>query len=343
MLSDCEISEVATFCKGLSTATNQEWFTNVKLANGKRTGIKSEIVRYMRYFSFAFSIVLHRRTYGVIVGWQQFFALIFCFFCSVLHLKKENIVIAVNFTYKEKRGLIGKIYKKFMLLCVNPKYLDFIHIPSQKAAKDACSFFNFPMERIIVSCFGVDDLYGRYRNIDCPELLKNERYALAIGRSNRDYGFLIKAWEKINCKLVIISDTCSLLSNNPNVIIIKDVTGDAQYPYIRHCAALILPILDGDIPSGDTVLLTSMSFKKKVVVTVPSTLGEMYIKNEENGLLVAKRDESFVALMQKILFTPYYDYLEDAARKAFLKDFSRESLGANIGGYLRDAGNVFQY
>ena len=330
LVCDCEANEVESLCEALNQ--NEQVF-NIKshVANWKRTGKISEIKRYLKYFGVAFRYFANRNKYDVIIGWQQFYALIFCFYSSILHTKKRNTVVALNYTYKDKGGKLGKIYKWFMKKCLNPKYLDYIHVPSQSYAKITSELFGFPIENIIVSPFGINDPWEQFSKLNTPDNAPTEGYVLSIGRSNRDYDFLIEAWKTIDFPLVIISDTyVGDNKGNRNIQIIRNVAGEQSYPWIANCKAMIIPIDDGTICSGDTVLLTSLAMKKKVLITYPSTLAEMYIVHEQNGLLVSKEANRFSAIVSEMIFTSKYDYLQDNARESYLKNYSRGSMGEKL-------------
>ena len=114
--------------------------------------------------------------------------------------------MALNFTYKEKKGSKAKIYFWFMKKCVNPVYMDYLHVPSNEYANYVSKTFDFPRNRILVTPFGVDDCYYEWKKIPFSYKYENG-YALSIGRSNRDFDFLIQSWENINYPLVIISDS----------------------------------------------------------------------------------------------------------------------------------------
>ena len=160
--------------------------------------------------------------------------------------------------------------------------------------------------------------------IDAPK----QGYALSIGRSNRDFDFLISAWKDIDYPLVIISDTYTGNNGgNKNIRIITNVAGKESYPWIANSSLAIIPIDDGTICSGDTVLLTSLAMKKKMLITEPSTLAEMYIVHEKNGISSPKDEIVFANFAKDLLFTDKYDYLCDNARDCFLKKYSREGMG----------------
>ena len=49
-------------------------------------------------------------------------------------MKKEKKKSGTMYLYKEKKGRLSKAYKWFMKMCVNPKYLDGLHVPLANSA-----------------------------------------------------------------------------------------------------------------------------------------------------------------------------------------------------------------
>ncbi len=334
ILADCEEDEILSFNRSLNDGF-ESFVIKSHIANGKRTGKISELFRYLKYFFVPLKYFFKRKKYNIIIGWQQFYALVFCFYCSIFKVKKKNKVVALNFTYKEKKGRFSKIYKAFMRTCLSTDYLDCLHVPSYEYADLISKEFDYPKNRIIVAPFGVNDMLCECEDLPVPDGMLKDGYALAIGRSNRDYSFLIKAWENINYPLVIISDTYSgEMSLNENIIILKNVVGVDSYPWIANCSPMIIPIDDEMVCSGDTVLLTAMSLKRKIIVTAPSALAGMYIKDKDNGLLVKKDKEEFEHLISDVVNTDKYKNLGDLARKSFVENYSRESMGKRISAKL---------
>lgn len=328
-LADCVPEEVDAIA-GVMVYDGQPFVICSHISNWKRTGLLSELRRYGMYFLVGFRYFLSRNRKKSIVGWQQFYALIFCFFCSVFHVRKTTFVVALNYTYKQKNGKTGKLYHWFMQKCMDPRYLDFLHVPSEQYADLIAAEFRFPRNRILVSGFGVDDVYPQYVNLPVPDGYEKDGYALAIGRSNRDYDFLIRAWKEIHYPLVIISDTYTGTTDSNNIVILNNVAGEESYPWIAHCGLMILPIDDGTICSGDTVLLTSMAVERKIIVTIPSTLAEMYLTDGQNALLTPKDDAGFYKTVMEALTDERYAQLGERARSDFLRNHSRESMGRKI-------------
>lgn len=337
VLADCEAGEIASLLDGLNAAGGKPFSCICRIANGTRTGWRSELRRYAQYFLAPLSIFCHRAKYDVILGWQQFYALIFCFYCQLFRVRKTCTVIALNFTYKSKgNGLVGRIYRAFMERCLCTGYMDALHVPSAGYADQVAAEFGYPRGQIIVSPFGIDDEYEKWKGSAPPAKTNGAPYAMAIGRSNRDYDFLIRAWRDMPLPLFVISDTYKRAEPLPDgVTIVDNVTYFTQYPWIAGADMVIMPIADGRICSGDTVLLTAMCFARTLIVTHPSTLGEMYIEDGKNGYLVRK-DEAALGALVRDLAEGRLPETGEAARACCLERFTRAAMGRKIREYLSE-------
>lgn len=329
ILADCNKEEIELLVKGLEETLNQKFeiHSNTK-CNGKRS-FWFNIYRYLIYIFYPFKFFLNAKKYNYVICWQQFFGLFYAFYCNLFKIKKKNLLVIVNFTYKEKNGKLKNLYKKVMKFCIKNQYVDYIHVLSLEYAKKCAEEFNVPIEKFIVAPFGLNDTYEKYKDTK----VEYGNYSLAIGRSNRDYDFLIKVWKKVpnSEKLLIACDEYNNKEKLPeNIILRKDITFDL--PYIANCKLVILPIKDGTICSGDTVLLKAMSYYKPVVVTEPSTLAEMYIKDKENGFCLPKEEETFAKGILNILNNrDNTEKVAQNARKSFEENYSRFSMGKRIG------------
>ncbi len=338
ILADCQEDELKTLKQGIEEIVKQEFKVCNKVCNGKRNIIYN-IYRYLCYIFYPLKFFLQRKKFSYIICWQQFYALFFAFYCRLFKVKKQNVLVVCNFTYKEKQGFVGNVYNKVMKYCVNNKYIDYIHIPSSNYAKKMSKEFNIPIEKFIVLPFGLDDTYEKYK--DSKSEYKN--YSLAIGRSNRDYDFLINVWKLMpsNEKLLIICDQYKNTENLPkNIILRKDIVGELQYPYIINAKTMIIPLKDENICSGDTVLLTAMSYYKPIIITEPSTLAEMYIENKKNGFCLKKDEKLFAREMKKILADEKkLNQVAENARKCFEDKYSRYTMGKKIGKIIKNKVN----
>lgn len=334
ILADCDKEEVKTLQDGLNDGKKWNFTTESCISNGSHRG-GYNLLRYLKYFTFPWHILLHRGKYNVIIGWQQFYAINFAFFSHLFHVKKINPLIAFNFTYKQKEGVVGKIYKRYMSYALHGEYIDYLHVPSNNYAQSCSKDLNIPIEKFLVTTFGVPDQYDDWKD----SKVSINGYTLSIGRSNRDFDFLVKVWSRPELskhKLVLISDTYKPSIPIPeNVQLFNNITGEASKPWIANCNMMIIPIDDGSICSGDTVLLTGMLFKKCVVVTAPSTLSEMYIQKGVDGITLEKDTETFTKRIAYLLDAKdERKKIGENARKTYLARFSRFQLGKQVQTYV---------
>jgi glycosyltransferase involved in cell wall biosynthesis len=187
-------------------------------------------------------------------------------------------------------------------------------------------------EKFVFNSFAIDDIYEENKELQSPV---DYEYSLSIGRSNRDFDFLIKNFPSTE-KLIIISDTYVCNEELPkNIVLLNNVSGNSQYKYFNNAKSIIIPIADGTIPSGDTVLLTSMMFSKPIIITKPSTLAEVYVDNMHNGFTLEK-NENFKADLKEILSDDKkLAEIGKNARDDFLKKYSREAMGRNLGKLIK--------
>ncbi len=336
ILADCEHTEISAFAVGLQKSSGME-FGIASNTRDKSAGTKiKKIKTCMSYFTYPLRYFIKRKRYDMIVGWQQFYALNFAFYCRLFSVKKRNRVIVCNFTYKQKNGIVGKIYRKYFNYIMKSKHIDAYHVLSKEYAREMATEFNIPIDRFIVTQFGTPDRYEEWHSLENPV---DYEYVLSIGRSNRDFDFLAEVWrdERLSgYKLLVLSDTWKPTSALPdNVVHIKNVTGDRSFSYFSHALASIVPIASGNICSGDTVLLNSMMMKVPVIITEPSTLAEMYISDGVNGICVNKDAHKAAEIISSALENKQeIARLGDNARKSYLEHYTRESMGAAIGNHL---------
>ena len=81
----------------LASATKEPWEVKQFQTNNMHGSRLATLRRMFWYFVFPLWIALHRKHYGRIIGWQQFFGLNFAFWCRLLHLRKVNDVTVLTF------------------------------------------------------------------------------------------------------------------------------------------------------------------------------------------------------------------------------------------------------
>ena len=77
-----------------------------------------------KFFLFPLKVLRHRKEFGTILSYQQFYGLFFAFYSAIFHLKKHCHLIVTTFIYRPKQGWKGKLYAWFMRKAVNSPALD---------------------------------------------------------------------------------------------------------------------------------------------------------------------------------------------------------------------------
>ncbi|MCM1332074.1 MAG: hypothetical protein NC248_05635 [Bacteroides sp.] len=336
ILIDCKPDEILSLKKGCEEESGLNYEIVSAVSNLYHGSTIKRLLRYFSYFSFPFSIFLKRKKISTLIGWQQFHAINFAFYCALFHVSTFPQIVVVNFTYKDKKGLIGRIYKKYFSYVLESGYINKIHVPSHNYANKIRGTFKIPEKtNFIVTPFGIPDNHDKWSNLKCDI----SDFALSLGRSNRDFDFLVDVWGQEclkNSKLVIISDTWHPSSPLPaNIIHLSNITVGETYSYIANCYMSIVSIKDSNLCSGDTVLLNSMMMAKPVIITAPSTLSEMYINDGVNGLYIPKIPMKAAEIISSTLNNKnLMSQLSENGRNSYLKNFSRLSMGHKLVSHL---------
>ena len=326
-LFDSSMEEAAEFIRGLKDQTGEDWRAIVCNSNKGRQGLRN-LIRYLKYFLFPLKIFFQRKRYDSIIGWQEFYGLVFAFYCRLFHVKKQNKLIIKNFIYKPKKGFVGKIYFRFMNYIVKSGYVDTYICASKTMVQYCCEVFGEQDDKFVFIPFGVNDFAAEFK----PDAPPTNDYVLSLGRSNRDWQFLLDGVAEGNYPVKIICDELHVENPPANVEILNSVWGNATHSYIYNCKCMVIPIADGRIASGDTVLLMAMSFGKPIIITKPSCLADDYVTDGYNGLVVEKEKTQLQNAIRRI-FTDeaLYESLSQNGRKHYLENHSLYTYGKQVG------------
>ena len=338
-LFDSNKQEAEDFIAGLEESTGIPWEVKVFTANQGRKNKVGNLIRYIKYFVFPFVIFLNRKKYDCIIGWQAFYGLLFAFYCQLFRVQKTCSLLIKNFTYKPKPGLIGKIYFAFMKFIVKSKYIDVFVCTSKTFCEYCATVFEEPAERFVFLPFGVNDFT---KQIDMRKKASND-YILSLGRSNRDWDFLINSLSNTGYQVRIVCDELHKTDLPENIKIYNNVWQEESYEFIRNCKMMVIPILDGRIGSGETVLLQTMSFSKPIIITKPSCLADDYVTDGETGLVVPKEKEALCNAIERLEEDEQlYNKISRNSRKLYEKKHSLLSYGTYVGKTLIDRGCIKQ-
>ena len=224
-----------------------------------------------------------------------------------------------------------KEYKKVLawqqFYVITSGFIDKLIVFSDSEKQFYANHFKVSEKLFISEKLGIEDEYSRFLKY----IEKGNTY-ISAGRSNRDYQFIQKNWPEDEKKIEIICDTGDF-QNTSNIEYITDCHDDKYLKKLAQACAVIVPLKDTKISSGQLVILQGMMFGKPVIVTKNETVCD-YVIDKEDGFIIEKTGDELLKALDRICDTKEYMRISNNARKKFLDKFSLYSMGIRIGRYV---------
>ncbi len=281
ILVDFETPKSWDFFEGLSKEEN--WEIIKSISNRKQKGI-SNIERILKYIFFPFKVFLRKKKYSKIVAWQQFYGLFLCFYLRFFHCKKGPKIVILTFIYKQKRGIKGRIYKRFVKYSLGCKFLKKLVVLSNYEIDFYSNLFSISKDKFSFCHIG-DDSNKIF------DIQKGD-YFLSAGRSNRDYDFLVNYFSKHpEIKLVIISDKYRKEGLSSNISILSNCFNEDYERMLASCYAVIISLCEEPISSGQLVALRALKYEKPIIATNNPGIID-YVLDNQNGYVIEKKEDA---------------------------------------------------
>ena len=346
ILSDRPAADNETFRRGVEAGSGEKWEVWSCVGNKRRTKWFN-IERYLKYALFPLWVHLRRGHYGKLVVWQGFYAVSLGFWGRVLGWwgKAPGKVLGIVLIYRPKRGVVGRLYRAWLRFSAGKGRKEHYVVTAEGAKAGLEEALGIEPERLHCFGFGLEDATARpewgavrTRNPDWEA----GSYWVAVGRSNRDYGWLETAWRGSGERLHILCDAWAGAGwkgeGREEVRVSRDLQGKAAWPEYREAKGVVLALADGRVDSGVLALLQAFMAGKPVVVTGPSLLAQEYVRDGETGL-VAEKDADGAALRAALARLAgeagLAEWLGAAGRKEFEEKFSEFEYGRRIGEWMR--------
>lgn len=276
------------------------------------------IVRYLLYFLFPLRYVLSAWSYGVVLGWQQFYALNYAFWLRLLRIRSSVRIVVMTFIYKEKKGLLGRLYHKYIRYCLTCRHVSKVICYSRAEVAMYSRLFDLPDGLVQFVPLGIEP-------IDSPGEVVRGDYIFSTGRSNRDYDFLVRALGNTDFSLKIACEQ-HFDSLPPNVEVLHHCYGSRMYSLLKGCFCVCIPLSDRNLSSGQLVLLQAMQFGKPVLVTCSNGVVD-YVVDGKTGFLIDNEPDTFIARLRELAADEtLYCKLSSEARRAFAGQYTQECM-----------------
>lgn len=310
---------------GLIANTKESWREISCVSNEPRKNLYVKIKRIVLYFLFPLEIFFKRKQYGTIIAWQQFYGLNFAFFQRLFRTKKVNKLIILTFIYKEKRGVLGSLYSRYINYIVNSKYVDALVCYSSQECGYYKNIFNCSVEKFIYIPLGIE-----INSNENPCVQTQDKYIFTAGRSNRDYEFLMDALRGSPYKLIIACDELKGSNNDANIIIMNDCFNERMDAYLQNCFCVVVALDKPKISSGQLFILQAMQIGKPIILVCEDEEND-YIVNGHTGVII-KKDRSQLLEAIRLLLTneEIYDTLSKNEIEFYKNNYTLNSLALHI-------------
>lgn len=226
---------------------------------------ENKIIKHIKYFILAFVAIFRQKQFNGVFFWQQYIALYYIMLVIILPLKSAPIFIFYVIYNPSKISVINKVkFRIFEKLISREEVLgvfflnacDRLYPRVKKEKKYIINFYNTPVD------IGKMNLRAG---------LENGTYYFSGGASNRKYEDIITLSKKMpekNFKIACLPKNVKMCKPFPNNIeVIYDAYGDTFDLLIANSKAVIIPLQDPSVVSGQLVLLRAINMGKPVFVT----------------------------------------------------------------------------
>ena len=263
-----------------------------------------------------------------VVAWQQFYGLLYCFYKKLFKVNRIVDVTILTFIYKERKGVIGKLYKWFISYCLSCNDLKNIIVFSENEVDYYSKCFPKCVSKFKYYPLGIDLIPQNQFKFNHELYAQN--YIFTSGSSNRDYEFLISALNRTGYNVKIACQGLNL-PHDDNIEILNKVHADKMLNYLYNCRIVVIPLRDLNISSGQLMILQAMQFGKPIIVTNNKGVYS-YIKDYYNGFIIENNKDELLKKVNLLYSNKnIYDSMSKNEILTFQNEFSIEALGKQIG------------
>lgn len=318
--------------KTLQDGTKMEWeFYGSAMKNQSFRSVS----RYLNYFKVGLTLFAKRKQIDNILSIQQFYGIFLAFFLRLFNSKTNCKILILSFIYRQRGGILGIIYHRFIQYCVQSRYIDALIVHSEGEVELYKKQLMIPDGRVKFCKLGVTDDTKDYE-IKKEFSNNDEKYFLSVGNSNRDFQFLIDCLENTDISVKMISYELPNAVRN-KIQTYSAVSADEYYKYLAKSYATIISLKDEDMSSGQLVILQSYAFGKPVIIT--KTNGCKEYLHDECSITIKKNKEDLLDAVQKLLNDKIlYSNMSKQCSNIFKKNYTLEAMGYRLSSIINDRG-----
>lgn len=158
----------------------------------------------------------------------------------------------------------------------------------------------------------------------------DEGYYFAAGRSNRDYEFLFRYFQKDTSRVLhVISNSVNSARETDNVKVFTNTFHDDYFRQMSKCRAVIVAFEDETISSGQMVFLHALQLGKPVIATRSDCL-KGYLIQGQNGIEIEKDEEELGIALARLDDECFALAMSKKQIQDHQDRFGFESMGARV-------------
>lgn len=314
--------DIGAFIAGLEETSRMKW--HLLWREGHANVAKWR--RIVNYFLFPLRFLLGHRHIEHVVAWQQFYGITTAFYHRLLPLHRDMRITVMTFIYKPKAGVAGMVYHHFVETSLDSSNVTDVIVFSKSEVKHYAKLFPKAAHKFRYMPLGI---------AATPDIEPHHGdYIFTAGISNRDYDFLIRALAGTDYRVRIACPGVKVPDGVTNTEVLDDCYGDRMLRELAGCRAVVIPLKDRNISSGQLMLLQAMQMGKPVIVTRTDALAE-YVEDGCTAIFIDNEPTQLRDALHRLHADPslYEDIAENAKRKV-TEEFSERKLGERVGAIL---------
>lgn len=242
------------------------------------------LMRHFGYFRLALFAVRHRKHYDCVLIWQQFVALYYYLLGVFMWGERSTPVILYYIIYKKSSNKwVNWVKHRVMRAMVNSKQMAVVYFMSRS---DYLYEDTHPAKRrLLVYC-----------PFNSAFIEKNSSFIGTVGQfyfsggaSNRDYSQIKQLAESMPGAQFSVASRPTIhhvfKPCPPNVKLYCDLYGDAFEDLVLRAKAVVIPLADPMVTSGQMVVLAAMQAGKTVFITRNNFIDDWVGRERAAGFL----------------------------------------------------------
>lgn len=212
-------------------------------------------------------------------GWESFLVS----FIQTFFMCRRPRHVILQFIMRERRASLGSRLKyALMRWCFSSVYLCICSSRSECRYYEQAFFW--PQEKLHFVPLHTDPALLEHPDVG------NDGFIISAGRTCRDYGTLLAAFESTTIPLFIVASPGNVgVVKSQHVKVFYDMPGPDFVKLLARSLAVVIPLEDRKISVGQSVLLQAMTLGKAVVVSKVNGSDD-YIEHMKTGIVVPPYD-----------------------------------------------------